>query len=464
MGLPQVSSSGASDEAAASALGTFLQSPAQFTTVSSCDLDDTHSGSGSRLGRNPVCSSFEDFNRKSSLNHSKCPDNSSGFGGDIEVNANVHGLRIGSVDNCDQLTPRNGWNVHTPASRIVGFESSRTSSSSDGFHGSSAGHLHSSTAVTVTANEPTSSGSLVKKRLLSPLNTMLFPDKFEGHPLDIGCSNVQTHSSAATDKFNAYTAQDHKKANVGSKDHFSMPTWSLSSCLEQKVMRDDNSSLESNFFTDGPLLENKEQLSSDSYLNFPTFDEFRGARNVIPHSRAISISPRKVISPPLSMSPLGPNFSGRLKTSVGCRNIKKELEDSNSRLSNGLETNEILEPGVIFVPEEEDFRIASKSFEDFDIFSKQFRPSSLENGTDISWSSSQGSAPTSQCMRFLRSLSGLPVRRSLVGSFEESLLSGRFLSGKLNQVNDNILLCLLMFCVIHSRARKLFLWTSNCTY
>lgn len=447
MGLPQVPSSGTSDEAAASALGAFLQSPPRFTDVSSCDLDGMHGRSSSRLGRNQLCSSLGDFHRKTSLDLSKCPDDSSRFGGDIEVTTNVHGSRIGSVDNLGQVTPRNGWNVHTPVSRIVGFKTSKTSSFNDGFDGSSADHVHSSTAVTVTATETMSSGSLVRKRLLSPLNTMLFPDQFEGHPLDLGCRNVQTNLSSTNDKFSAFMAQDHKKANVGSKDHFSMPTWSSSTCLGQKVLQDDNSSLESIFFTDGPLLENKEPLSHNSCLTLPTFDEFKGVRNVRPQSRAISISPRKVISPPLSLSPLGPKFSDRLKTSVACRNIKSELEDCNSKLSNGEERLDILEPGVIFVPEEEDFRIASKSFEDVDIFSKQYCPPSLENGIDISWSSSQGSAPTSQCMRFLRSLSGLPVRRSLVGSFEESLLSGRFLSGKLNQVNVNALLCFEILCV-----------------
>ncbi|XP_015893974.3 uncharacterized protein LOC107428038 [Ziziphus jujuba] len=439
MGLPQVSSSGTSDEAAASALGTFFQSPPRFTDVSRCDLDGIHGESGSRLGRNPKCSSLGDFQRKTLLDVSNCVDDPSEFGGTTEVSTNVHGLRIDSVENPSQCTPRSEWNVHTPVSRIVGFESSKTCSFSDGHNGSLAGHVHSSTAVTVSANEMMPSGSLVRKRLLSPLSSMLFSDQFEGQPLDLGCRSVQTNSSAANDKFSTCIAQDHKKANVGSKDHVAMPTWSLSSCLEQKDMRDDNGSLESIFFTDGPLLDNKEPLSHNSCLSLLAFDEFKGAKYMRPQSGAISISPRKVLSPPLSLSPLGPKFSERLKTTEGIRNIKKELENCNSKLNNVEETVDMSEPGVIFTPEEEEFRIASKSFEEVDVFYKEFHPSSPENGNGINWPFSQGSAPTSQCMRFLRSLSGLPIRRSLVGSFEESLLSGRFLSGKLNQRIDGFL-------------------------
>lgn len=428
MGLPQIPVGTTSEEAAEAVLGAFLQSPPRITDESSSDLDGTHHGSSSRTAGGSLYSSVGDF-----------PGESSKFRGAIGVTTNVHCLRLGSVDNAGHYTPKNGRNVHSPASRIVGFNSNKNASVSDGFKGASAGHVHSSAAGTVTANETMSSGSLVRKRLLSPLNTMLFPDQqFEGHTLDIGGRNIQPDSLAGTVKLSASVVQDYKKANVGGKDHFSIPTWSFSSCLEQKNVTHDDNIMES-IFADGPLLGSEESPSHSSCLSSAALYELRDPSNIKLQCGEISAPLKKGISSPLSLSPLGPKFSERLKTAGGFKNIKRELGDCHSMFCNVEQTFDLSEPGMIFAHEEDDFRIASKSFEEEEFFAKEFRPSSVGNNTDAGASVSGGSVPTSQFMRYFRSLSGLPIRRSLVGSFEESLLSGRFSSGKPSQVNLNVL-------------------------
>ncbi|KAL5581426.1 hypothetical protein UlMin_013868 [Ulmus minor] len=437
MGLPQVSE--ASEEAGLAAFGSFLQSPPRHRDVSSCDLDGLHHECSSQHGGSSLCSSLGDFHRKTSLELSNSHLDSSKFRGALEVTNNVHGLRLGSVDNTDHCTSKNGRSIHNPVSRIVGFNSSKTSSINDSSKGVSAGLAPSSTAVSPVTNQNVSCGSLVRKRLLSPLNTMLFPDQqFDGQPLDIGSRNIQTNSSLGTYKCGASTVKDHKKANVGSKDHFTIPPWSFSSCLEHNSMPHDNSSLESFLFPNGLFLENKESPSHSSCLSSPTSDDFRASKNLRLQSGAVSISAKKGISSPLSLSPLGPKFSERFKTERDCKIIKQELNDGHLVLSNVEHTLDLSESGLIFATEEEEFRTASKLFGDDDIFYSEFRPSSVENTSDMRMSS-RGSAPTNQGMRFLRSLSGLSVRRSLVGSFEESLLSGRFSSVTPTQRIDGFL-------------------------
>ncbi|GLT57370.1 hypothetical protein SLA2020_303480 [Shorea laevis] len=268
---------------------------------------------------------------------------------------------------------------------------------------------------------------------------MLSSCQFGGDPLDIGSRNMQANLPAVTDNFRISVAKDNKKANVGCQSHFTLPTWSLTSCLEQKNVPYDNGGKESMLFTDGPLLENKELPAYNSFLSSPGLDHIRESGKVRSQSGAISISPKKVGSPPLSLSPLGPKFSERMKTAGGCRTTKNEMEDHRLTLKNIEGSLERSDRGLILAPEEVDCRTASRSFEDIYLMRKEFHPSSLESNTDISWPFSQESAPTTQCVRFIRSLSGLPVRRSLVGSFEESLLSGRFLSGKLSQRIDGFL-------------------------
>ncbi|XWS40545.1 hypothetical protein CRYUN_Cryun17cG0004600 [Craigia yunnanensis] len=426
MGLPQVSSDDSAEEGEAASGDAFLQSPPRSGGVSTCGLDEMHRGSLSQTIGVSLCSSLEDFQRKTSLELSKFSDDSFKFGGKM----NVHGVKIGSANVVGSFaTPRSGQKAQNPVSRIVGFESQGTSKVVEGV---SSDHVHSS-SVGVRANETASSGSLVRKRLLSPLNNMLFSDQFNGDPLEISYSSTQVDSSSLADNDRVSVSQDNKKANIGSKMNFTTSSWSLSSCLEHGNICYDKARTASVFFTDGPLLENKEPQLSRNFLYSTGLDQFRESSKVRSRTGVISISPQ------MATSPLGPKFSERMTAAGGCGNLKKDMDDCRSTLKNIEQSVERFDSGIIFAPEEEEFEITSSSFEDTGFLQKEFHPSSLESAVGLSWPLCQESAPTSPCLRFINGLSGLPVRRSLVGSFEESLLSGRFFSGKLSQRIDGFL-------------------------
>ncbi|KAK9271950.1 hypothetical protein L1049_002317 [Liquidambar formosana] len=437
MGLPQVSSRETSENVSVS-LSTYLRSPPRFGGVSTCDLDGMHGVSSSKIPGDSLCSSLEDFERKTSLELSNVSDDSFDCKGAMDVSSNVNDLRIGSVDKVGWFTPKYRRNVRSPISRIVGFESGGMNSIKNEFSGVLTDHGHSSAVVDVAANETESSGSLVRKRLLSPLSGMHFPDQFNGDPLEIGCSNFQIRPPA--DKSSVPVTQDCKKANIGSRNHFTTPIWSISTCSEGNNVVSDNRRTSSIFFTDGPLLENQEPLPRNTCITSPGLDHFRESSKVRLQTGAISISPKRVISPPRSLSPLGPKFSERIKTVGGFRNVRKGTEDDCLTLKNMVKSLDGTVSGIIFPSEEEEeYRMPSKSFEDSNLLQKGFRPSSLESTSGLSWPFCQNSVPTPRCMKFVKGLSGLPVRRSLVGSFEESLLSGRFSSGKASQRIDGFL-------------------------
>ncbi|XP_045796045.1 uncharacterized protein LOC123890480 [Trifolium pratense] len=417
MGLPQIPSSEAAEKV--QLLGVASNSSPQFsdaspTSISSMNSVNTHGYTACTLG-----SSFDDFPKNASLEMSNVSDNTF-YRGAMEVTSNVHSLKIGSSDRNTLSASKSERRVQTPASRVVGFEAGRTSSLIDGI-------------AEVPANDAETATSLVRKRLLSPLSSMLSPSHFKGDSLDIGSRNNEAFSLVKNEDIRKSTAQDNKKANIGCKSSYTMPSWSLTNCFEQKNIQQSRESL---FQTDGPLLENRGFISQGSSPTLRIEHLRESSILVRPQSGIIAVSP---VSSPLSLSPLGPRFSERMKTAARCRSVTEEIKNCNITLRSEEEPLDNSSSYLLLNNKDDDLEISHTSFEDVEFSFKEFCPSSLDEISCMNWPVSQESAPISNSMRFTRSLSGLSVRRSLVGSFEESLLSGRFISGNHSKKLDGFL-------------------------
>ncbi|KAL6954347.1 hypothetical protein U1Q18_042203, partial [Sarracenia purpurea var. burkii] len=432
MGLPQVSS-GEPAEGSVGSLSTFVFSVPRFVSPSTCDLDGMHVGSISQMVGEPLCSSLENFQEKTSLDRSKIPDDSVKCKGVMDAISNVDGLKIGHNDKRDGLTHNTGQSNQSHAFRIMGFECNRKNYFLDRFTEVSTDHVHSSSAVDTAVKESESNGSPVRKRLFSPLCGMVFADQFTGDPVANDCCNCQVNSP---DSYSVSMAQDHKKANVGSRNRFTTPIWSVSNCSERKNVLSNNSRMPSFFPTDGPLLDEKEVLP---YTGFSShgLDPLRESSKVRTRTGAINIFQENVISSPLCLSPLGPKYSETMKTAGGCRKGSKDIECGCLAFKNVEHLFDESNSGIIFAPEEDKFWMASKSYEDNYHLHRGSHLSSLQSNNGKNWTSSRDSIP--HCINLGRSLRGLPIRRSLVGSFEESLLSGGLSCGKLSQRIDGFL-------------------------
>ncbi|KAL0450832.1 UNVERIFIED_CONTAM: hypothetical protein Slati_1639600 [Sesamum latifolium] len=330
MGLPQVSSSETLDEGTGP-LNTYVYSVAQFG-ASTCDLEGMYVGAVNRTWPDSRCYSLGDFQWKTSMRLPMSPDISEkGF---LDATPNIHVAKVPPEERVDSSTPETRRNIQPPVSRIVGFNYEKKDVLFDALDGALSYSHSASPHIRLKEAEPI--GSHARKRMLSPLNKMLFPEQINGDSLDT-CSRsftVRYHSSK--DTCGIFLAQDNKKANVGSKNQATMP-----------------------------ICQGKEQQEEEI-----------------------------------------------LEEAVHC------LDENIS--------------GVIFSSEDEEFRISRESCEDIDVLQKEVQPSSSTkwpfcHQTGINYKT------------FGRNLRGLSVRRSLVGSFEESLLSGRLSSGKFSQKIDGFL-------------------------
>lgn len=387
MGLPQYSS--VKDDAPTASCTSF-SCPPHCGGVGACDLDGLAGSSSSSEFSYPL---IGDFNRKTALDG---PNKSNGYSKDshaFDEPANLHGLKIDLRDEDLRSYPKLVPSVHMPTRRVVGFESS--------FLGASDGtetDMENSSLADSNCHLPFDQHELqARKRLLSPLKNVL-PKQFHGDILNICSGDSRFRHSDSASKLYSSGFQDNKKANTRCLNSFEAQDTLISRCSnwspEWDVTRGN-----SNSFTDGPLLGSKDSISYYDHL---------AASAKLAHS-------------PLCLSPLSPKYMNKIKVTGSQRYIMRDLENDFLDLketggSDGTRMQEISEE-TNFIHDE------------LDVMTPKW--SSLRRYRN--WGPE--SSPTSPRIGYGRS-SSLLVRRSLVGSFEESLLSGRYSYGKDSQVSN----------------------------
>ncbi|XP_078175431.1 uncharacterized protein LOC144569113 isoform X2 [Carex rostrata] len=260
-----------------------------------------------------------------------------------------------SLPSVGELKLNSNERQHLPKVRVVGFES-RSSSSSD---------VPSQTNV---------GPHLVRKRLLSPLNTVL-RKQFYGDLLNI------SHSNSSTQNLD-------------------------NNC--DSVRRLSTDSCKKVYFGDSGSFRNLGFQNSDSFTDGPIFVER-------------DFSTKQEHSPPPSLSPLGPKLHDRMRN---VRGLNFEGHFLDLQEAKGLKEKFPFEEDEIL---EEDGQESPSLLchDEFEVFTPR--------GGEL------GRGGAAYMSNFVGSPAKCHVRRSLVGSFEESLLSGRLSSGNTNQNIDGFL-------------------------
>ncbi|KAJ8441583.1 hypothetical protein Cgig2_023147 [Carnegiea gigantea] len=408
MGLPQVPSDESAEELVGQ-LSQCTQNTAHCSSGSTPDVDGLHGQHTNPPGRNSSFSPSGEFPRNT-LDHAANSAYSFKPRGDQDIVPYVPRLKP---------SPKQGVNVYPPVSRIVGFPSNETTICSA---------LASSDETAHVVNHADLSGMRFRKRMFSPLNQMVFPDSLNGDALYTGDGIMNPEAMGKTCHPGLQVFK--KESNMGEKDQLSTPISSFSCCRDWTYESVGRGSF---FLTDGPFPLNRESSPSvDLCSSSPRVGSFKNLSKITTNVVGNFLCLERMFSASRPSSPLGPKSNEREGTAIGRRIFRRQLEIDYMTISGvGLSMDGSV-AGTAFAMEEEGVNDMRRSLE-------EFRSSSWDSATGLTWPIYHDMAPKLQSLRSPRSLSGCCFRRSLVGSFEESLLSGRFSSGGVYQKIDGFL-------------------------
>ncbi|KAJ0973576.1 hypothetical protein J5N97_021535 [Dioscorea zingiberensis] len=434
MGLPQVEAEIA--EVSAS-LSQSLSSPPCYGGTESCDLDGLGGSSNNRISVDFPCTSIRDFQRKTTPQFPSGADGLNRCKSVKDEPLNLHCARIGANDEICSLSSKMGQCVQSSIPRIVGFESSFPGLSDEILESIVVNGVHSSTSVAISDNLLDSHGHQARKRLLSPLSSML-SHHFRGDPLNIGRGNALIDFRNPISTQSITNSHDSKKANIGSSDFSEASICSISKCSQLSTLLVNKcDTFAGDVFTDGPLLDINGSFVHNYQISGCGVNYSKEGSELKAFTRTIPISPKKINSRLLSMSPLGPRLPERMKAAEFQRDILKDMPDDFSTLMGIDSSADQSVAGNLFASEEDECSTCKS--DSFGICYNDFDNSTHQGSSGFTEEPFVDSAIKPRCVKFVRSLSGLPVRRSLVGSFEESLLTGRFSSGNVSQKIDGFL-------------------------
>ncbi|RZC17422.1 uncharacterized protein LOC114409971 isoform X2 [Glycine soja] len=411
MGLPQVASGCTAEEVAAS-LGTFVQTAPRMASIGSYEVNLL---AGEDLG-NCMHIDVLKSEKKNVLELSKETH--------ISSMCSDSKLKNDPMEQISKLSVNSEKTRQTPVSRTVGFQIRASTPRVNGFGGNG----YSSPVFNVISDATEASESQLRKQLLSPLNGMLLADHFKGDPLDIGAGIYQSRSKAGDDNSNAL--HEYKKDHIGNNNQIHSMIWSTS-CFQEFTNSFCNDSTINHIVSSHH--QRAEPWSYKHFKSSPVRNVSEETTKTRSQTAALSIPQKNVSSPPFPLSPLGKK-SSKNENLGECRNIDVILDDGNFTFNSVEQSLDRTCQGILSAQE-----IPGKSQLNLNNMQQKSDLFTPDNMIDMKeyWTHS-GSFPPRDA-KLCGTMSRLPIRRSLVGSFEESLLSGRLLSGKVSQKIEGFL-------------------------